>query len=199
MLPTTSSFISGLAGQLRTMTDQGRQRNILPVRPKGTGCLQYQGNEYLNLAGNDSLGLAGNLSLLQKFYTSLEQQDQLIEQFGLGSGASRLMTGSHQQYAQLEEGLARYYDKDRALIFNSGYHINIGLLPVLAQKGDLIFADKLCHASLIDGMRLSQARMIRFPHLDYDRLEQLLQKHHTAPRGSTTTSTSEKKQNIFIV
>ena len=195
---TDNSFIFGLAGQLRTLADQGIQRDILPVRPKGTGCLQYQGNEYLNLAGNDYLGLAGNLPLLKKFYTSLEQQEQLIEQFGLGSGASRLMSGSHEQYAQLEEGLAQYYAKDRALIFNSGYHINIGLLPALTQKGDLIFADKLCHASLIDGMHLSQARMIRFPHLDYDHLEQLLQKHHTAPRGPTA-SARDKKKNIFIV
>ena len=187
-------FTFRLTEQLRALAKQGVQRKILPVQSTGTARLQYQGREYLNLAGNDYLGLASNPALLQEFYTALDQEN-LIEQYGLGSGASRLMTGNHEQYSRLEERLAQYYHKDKALVFNSGYHINIGLLPALAQKGDLILADKLCHASLIDGMRLSEAKMIRYPHLDYDRLEQLLQKHcsgPSAPHGHT-------KQAVFLV
>ncbi|MCI5142258.1 MAG: aminotransferase class I/II-fold pyridoxal phosphate-dependent enzyme, partial [Candidatus Electrothrix sp. ATG1] len=147
-------FISRLTEQLQTLATQGVQRDILPVQPTAPARLQYRDREYLNLAGNDYLGLAGNTKLLQKFYTSLEQEQRsarYITQYGLGSGASRLMTGTHEQYARLEEELARYYHKDRTLVFTSGYHINIGLLPTLAQKGDLILADKLCHASLITG------------------------------------------------
>ncbi|WYD81568.1 MAG: 8-amino-7-oxononanoate synthase [Candidatus Electrothrix gigas] len=184
-------FTYRLTEQLHTLSCQGRQRNLLALQPKGATHLTYQNREYLNLASNDYLGLAGNQDLLRKFYSNLEQK-QNIYQYRLGSGASRLMTGNHVQYNKLERGLARYYHKDRALIFTSGYHINIGLLPALAQKGDLILADKLCHASLLDGMRLSQAKMIRYPHLDYDRLEQLLRKHSSG-------LTAQKKQTIFVV
>ncbi|MCI5227095.1 MAG: 8-amino-7-oxononanoate synthase [Candidatus Electrothrix sp. AX2] len=184
-------FTYRLTEQLHTLSCQGRQRNLFALQPKGATHLTYQNREYLNLASNDYLGLAGNQDLLRKFYSNLEQK-QNIYQYRLGSGASRLMTGNHIQYNKLERGLARYYHKDRALIFTSGYHINIGLLPALAQKGDLILADKLCHASLLDGMRLSQAKMIRYPHLDYDRLEQLLRKHSSG-------LTAQKKQTIFVV
>jgi 8-amino-7-oxononanoate synthase len=171
------------------------QRQLVTVHPKGGACLEHLGRNYLNLAGNDYLGLARNLPLLQKFYANLKHEhltNKHLSLYGLGGSASRLMTGNHEQYAQLEEELARYYHRDKALIFNSGYHINIGLLPALARKGDLILADKLCHASLIDGMRLSGARMVRYPHLDYERLEQLLQKHRSA-------SNDKNKQTIFIV
>ena len=198
---TADPLNSRLTEQLQTLSQQGVQRKLLSVHPQREACLQHQDRTYLNLASNDSLGLASNPDLLHRFYADLEQK-QLAHQhlglYGLGSGASRLMTGNHDQYTQLEEGLARSYQKDKALIFNSGYHINIGLLPALARKGDLIFADKLCHASLIDGMRLSEAKMIRYPHLDYDRLEQLLQKH-SATSTTPSTTTGDKKQAIFIV
>jgi len=188
------SFTFRLTEQLQTLAKQGVRRKILPVQASGFARLRHQGGEFLNLAGNDYLGLAGNPILLQKFYAALEQE-HLVEQYGLGSGASRLMTGNHDQYSRLEEELASLYHKDKALVFNSGYHINIGLLPALARKGDLILADKLCHASLIDGMRLSKAKMIRYPHLDYDRLEQLLKKHCSGP----PVPHGQKKQAVFLV
>ncbi len=187
-------FTFRLTEQLRALAQQGVRREILPVQLMGSARLQHQGRAYLNLAGNDYLGLAGNPTLLQEFYAALEQE-HLVEQYGLGSGASRLMTGNHEQYSRLEEGLAHSYHKDKALVFTSGYHINIGLLPALAQKGDLILADKLCHASLIDGMRLSKAKLIRYPHLDYDRLQQLLQKHCSGPSAPH----GQKKQTVFLV
>ena len=190
------SFTSRLTEQLRTLSAQGVRRNLLSVQPAGPARLQHQGTTYLNLASNDYLGLAGNSHLLREFYAGLEREkrEDIIGQYGPGSGASRLMTGNHEQYSRLEKGLARLYRKEKALVFNSGYHINIGLLPALARKGDLIFADKLCHASLIDGMRLSGARMIRYPHRDYDRLEQLLQKH-----TESIDSSERKEQTVFLV
>ena len=191
---TVDPFTFRVTEQLQTLAKQGVRREILPVQLTGSARLQHEDKEYLNLAGNDYLGLAGNPALLQQFYAALDQEN-LVEQFGMGSGASRLMTGNHEQYSRLEEGLAQYYHKDKALVFNSGYHINIGLLPALAQKGDLILADKLCHASLIDGMRLSGAKMIRYPHLDHDRLEQLLQKHCAGP----PVPHGQKKQTVFLV
>ncbi|XCN75036.1 MAG: 8-amino-7-oxononanoate synthase [Candidatus Electrothrix aestuarii] len=186
-----NSFTCRLTDQLQVLSEQGVRRKMLSVQPTGSASLQHQDVGFLNLASNDYLGLAGDKALLRRFYAALEQEP-FFERYALGSGASRLMTGNHAQYAFLEEGLARVYQKDKALIFNSGYHINIGLLPALARKGDLILADKLCHASLIDGMRLSGAKMIRYPHLDYVSLEKLLQKYRAGGRA-------QKKQTIFIV
>ncbi len=138
--------------------------------------IEVEGQQYLNLAGNDYLGLAGDRQLVQEFYQDMGP-DNLLGRFGPGSGASRLMTGNHTGYQRLEEQLSNLYKTESALVFNSGYHINIGLLPALAGKGDLILADKLCHASLIDGMRLSRARVIRYPHCGYDQVKKLLQRH----------------------
>ncbi len=172
--------------ELRLKEKQGLLRKILPVQAADQGRIQVAGNDFLNLAGNDYLGLAGNRQLIQEFYAGLEPEN-CLELYGPGSGASRLMTGNHAEYHRLEEGLAKLYGADKVLVFNSGYHINIGLLPSLAEKGDLILADKLCHASLIDGMRLSRAKVMRYPHLDYGRIEELLIKNR------------DKYNTIFLV
>ena len=174
--PDSDRLAPRLQEQLQLKEEQGLLRKLLPVQADDHGRIQVAGAQYLNLAGNDYLGLGCNRDLVQEFYSNLAP-DSCLELYGPGSGASRLMTGNHGQYQQLEEVLAELYAVDRTLIFNSGYHINIGLLPALAEKGDLVLADKLCHASLIDGMRLSRARVIRYPHLDYDRVEELLKKN----------------------
>ena len=175
-----------LQKELRLKEKQGLLRKILQVQAADQGRILVAGNDFLNLAGNDYLGLAGNRKLIQEFYAGLEPEN-CLELYGPGSGASRLMTGNHAEYHRLEEGLAKLYSADKVLVFNSGYHINIGLLPALAEKGDLILADKLCHASLIDGMRLSRAKVIRYPHLDYGRIEELLRKNR------------DKYNTIFLV
>ena len=101
--------------------------------------------------------------------------------------SSRLLSGNHPYYKMLEDDLADLYDKEAALVFNSGYHANIGILPALTNKRDLIVADKLVHASIIDGLRLSEAQMIRYKHLDYEHLRSILTHHR------------EEYDNVFIV
>ncbi|RUT72879.1 aminotransferase class I/II-fold pyridoxal phosphate-dependent enzyme [Ancylomarina longa] len=92
-----------------------------------------------------------------------------------GSGSSRLLTGNFKEYELLESELEKLYNKS-ALFFNSGYHANIGILAALTDKDDLILSDKLNHASIIDGMRLSNADSVRFKHLDYVHLENILKR-----------------------
>lgn len=162
-----------LERRLRNFERDGLLRRLVPLAQSGGGRIMVSGASYLNLSGNDYLGLAGNRSLVAEYYRRITP-DSLLELFGPGASASRLMTGNSVLYEQLERKLAGLYGSRRALVFNSGYHGNAGILPVLAEKGDLIIADKLCHASLIDGMRLSRADTIRYRHLDYDHLDTLL-------------------------
>ena len=172
-------FEQRIKARLDDIRSLGLARNLLELGISGEGRVVYQGREYLNLAGNDYLGLAADRDLVAAFYDQINEQT-ILARFGPGSTGSRLMTGNHGINRELEEGLSRLYDPGRVLVFNSGYHANIGILPALARKGDLILADKLCHASLIDGMRLSRAKVIRYPHLDYSRLEALLAQHRKA-------------------
>jgi 8-amino-7-oxononanoate synthase len=163
-----------LEQQLQNLQQAGLLRRLVPLNQSGGGRIVVSGTTYLNLSGNDYLGLAANRHLVSEFYSRISP-DSLLDQFGPGASASRLMTGNSELYHQLEQKLASLYGKERALVFNSGYHGNVGILPVLAGKGDLILADKLCHASLIDGMRLSKADTIRYRHLDYDHLTSILE------------------------
>jgi 8-amino-7-oxononanoate synthase len=175
-----------LREQLDAINQQGQLRHLAPVTHLDQGRIDIDGRQYLNLAGNDYLGLATNRELLQAFFRE-QTDDNLLERYGLGSTASRLMTGNTLPYVLLEEQLRALYQAEAALVFNSGYHINIGILPALSGKQDLILADKLCHASLIDGMRLSRAKVIRYPHLDYPAIEQVL------------TKDRERYRQVFIV
>ena len=135
------------------------------------------GRLMLNLSSNDYLGLATNRELREEFLNTLTP-----ETFLPSSSSSRLLTGNFTIYEELEAELARQFGTEAALIFNSGYHANTGILPAVSDAQTLILADKLVHASLIDGIRLSSARCIRYRHNDLTQLERLLTEHHTAYR-----------------
>ena len=132
-----------------------------------------KGRWMLNLSGNDYLGLAADASLRDVFFQSERAQSQL-----LGSASSRLLTGIFPIYHELENLMLSRFKSEAVLLFNSGYHANIGILPALANKRTLLILDKLVHASLIDGARLSGANYLRYRHNDYEHLESLLQQHH---------------------
>ena len=168
-----SDLHTQLDEQLAAIALEGQRRSLVPVTHLDHGRIEIDSHGFLNLAGNDYLGLATNRELLTAFYRE-QSETNLLDRYGLGSTASRLMTGNTAPYAALERMLADHYRTESALVFNSGYHLNIGILPALAGKQDLILADKLCHASLIDGMRLTRAKVIRYPHLDYRTIDQIL-------------------------
>ena len=147
-----------------------------------------KGNKrYLNLSSNDYLGIAGDLDLHKKFFNSKGINE--LDNIGLGSSSSRLLAGNHKQYEELEGCLSSLYGRE-ALVFSSGYHANTGILPAIAGKGDVIFSDKLNHASIIDGMRLSGAAYYRYRHLDLNHLEDLLKINRDKYRRAVIVSES---------
>ncbi len=178
-----------LEHRIRQIQQDHRLRSLAPLRQLEHGRIVDAGRAYLNLSGNDYLGLAANREMVGQFYQQLNPATMLAT-FGPGAAGSRLMTGNSRLYDLLEKKLAALYGRESCLVFNSGFHGNAGILPALAGKGDLILADKLCHASLIDGMRLSRARTIRYRHLDYAHLAAVLQDKRAAYRQVFVVSES---------
>lgn len=125
----------------------------------------------VDFSSNDYLGLSEHPDIIAA-------SQKALARYGAGSGAARLMSGNHPLHRQLEAATASLKNKEAALVFGSGFMANVGVIPALAERGDTIFADRLCHASIIDGCRLAGARLIRFRHNDIHHLEDLLKKHH---------------------
>lgn len=126
----------------------------------------------INLSSNDYLGLNNDNTLRNEFLDYISKKE-----VKLSAASSRLLTGNDEIYNTLENTIANAYKREACLVYNSGYHANIGILPSVSGKKDLIVADKLVHASIIDGIQLSKAEMVRFNHLDYIHLENILQKN----------------------
>lgn len=163
---------------LDTLQKEGRFRQFKPLSGR-RGCRVNQyGREMLNLTSNDYLGLAGDIALHQEFF-GLMTENNILDQYGLGAASSRLLAGDSVVAHELEDELQAAYSKQSCLLFNSGYHANIGVLPALLGKGDLVLSDKLNHASIMDGMRLCTAAYKRYRHCDYEHLEKLLKTHRT--------------------
>ncbi|WP_321300330.1 8-amino-7-oxononanoate synthase [Marinifilum fragile] len=147
-----NSLLDKYKEELRNLEDSGNLRSLKKISDK---------DFKVNLSSNDYLGVR-------------KKNIPRPKGNAFGSGSSRLLTGNFQEYDMLEAELERLYSRS-ALFFNSGYHANIGILSALSGKGDLILSDKLNHASIIDGIRLSNAENMRFRHLDYKHLETILQ------------------------
>ncbi len=154
--------------ELQELKDNFCNRKLISLKKSGKYIFE-DNKKYLNLSSNDYLGIAEDRKILKNFLK--------IADFSMGSASSRLLTGSSYVYAKLECLLAALYRKDKALIFNSGYHANTGIMSALLSKRDVVFCDKLNHASILDGIKLSEAKMFRYKHLDYEHLEELLQKN----------------------
>ncbi|TNH04266.1 8-amino-7-oxononanoate synthase [Testudinibacter sp. TR-2022] len=159
------------AEQLAQLQQQGQYRTLPDIRHQGKH-IWRDGRKMLNFSSNDYLGLASDNSLKQQFFAQTD-----VGEMALTSSSSRLLTGNFPIYAELESVMASQFQREACLLFNSGYHANIGILPTLADKQTLILADKLVHASLIDGIRLSEADYQRYRHNDYAHLQQLLEKN----------------------
>ena len=166
------NLLNNYAAKLDELKQQGNLRQFTTNLQDGRN-IQINHQSMLNLSSNDYLGLASNLHLREQFFDETPNEHRIMS-----SSSSRLLTGNFPEYEQLENSLSDAFHGRAALLFNSGYHMNIGILPALSDSKTLILADKLVHASLIDGIRLSTAKYLRYRHNDLNHLIQLLQKYH---------------------
>jgi len=151
--------------------EENRQLRLLPnINSKSDGKITVDGREFVNFASNDYLGLSTKTELRHEFLQNFD--------YSLSSASARLLTGSSPEFSELEKTVATLFGKEAALVFNTGYQANLGVVSALIDKGDVVFSDKLNHASIIDGMQLSKGKFggdfFRYKHLDYENLENLL-------------------------
>ena len=144
-------------------------RQLRIVESPSDTTITIEGRRFISMASNNYLGLANHPMVNRAAI-------EAIEQWGVGAGAARLMSGSMTPHHQLERDLSRFKQVEAALIFGTGYTTNLGLIPALIDRDGLILADRYCHASLIEACRLSKARLRVFHHNDVGHLEKLLKK-----------------------
>src|SRR5438093_4176463 len=153
--------------RLHQLEEQHLLRRLQLIDSEPGPIVTIEGCRVILMASNNYLGLATHPKLKHAAVSATER-------FGVGSGASRLVSGTLPPHQELETALARFKSVEAALVFTSGYLANIGLIPALIGSGGLILADRLSHASLIDGCKLSGADLRIFRHRDTDQLRTLL-------------------------
>ncbi len=161
-------------------------RQIRNICAKEGKYITIDDKKYLNLSSNDYLGLSTDKNLVEEFLNQTKDSKEFL----FSSASARLLTGSSTVYTKLELKIASLYSKEAALLFNTGYQCNLGVVSALMGKGDVIFCDKLNHASIIDGIKLSGADFHRYRHLDYEHLEELLKKHRSSHKKAIIISES---------
>lgn len=153
--------------ELASLREQNLYNNIRTLESEQGAWVVIGGRRMLNMCSNNYLGFAADSRLK-------EAAKRAIDQFGVGPGAVRTIAGTMSIHVQLERELARFKKAEATIVWQSGFNANLGTIPVLVGRGDVIYSDGLNHASIIDGCRLSRAEIKAFPHLDYQALEETL-------------------------
>ena len=174
----TAGFIHD---ELQALKSTSLYRRLRSVAGDQGPTLTVDGRAVLNFSSNNYLGLANHPALR-------EAAIDAIARYGCGSGASRLISGNMTLHEELEIKLAQLKGTEASLVFNSGFQANTGIIPSLIGEGDVVFSDALNHASIIDGCRLSRAKIVVYQHCDVDQLEHGL-KH--VPRSSRSLIVTE--------
>jgi 8-amino-7-oxononanoate synthase len=156
------------AEELEALRERALDRHLREISSAQGPEVEIAGRRFINFSSNDYLGLANDPRLR-------EAATSAIDKFGVGAGASRLISGTQSPHLRLEGALAKWKGTEAALCFTSGYTAALGTIPSLVNKNDVILLDKLCHASLIDGAKLSGAVLRVFPHNQLRKLESLLE------------------------
>ncbi len=175
-------FINFLVKELNKIKDENRYRFLREISSKPDEKIILNGKEVLNLCSNNYLGLSGHPELIKA-------EIEYAEKYGCGSTGSRLITGTMTPHLELEEAVAKLKGTEKAVIFNTGYMANIGIIDALTDKNDVIFSDELNHASIVDGCRISKAKKIIYKHCDLNNLEDLLKREKLAKKKLIVTDT----------
>lgn len=154
-----------LAEQITELQDQGLYNHIRTIESPMDGRIKINGEEVLNFCANNYLGLANH----PRLKTAAKQA---IDDYGIGPGAVRTIAGTMSLHDQLEERLAQFKGVEATVTLQSGFTANLATIPALVGRGDVIFSDRLNHASIIDGCRLSRAKIVAYEHNDIDDLRQ---------------------------
>lgn len=170
----------GIREQLADLRQQGLFRELKTLSSPQQPIVVKEGREYLLLASNSYLGISTHPELMAA-------AQQAIAQYGTGSGGSRLISGNCLLHEELERALADFKNTEAAIVFNTGYMANLGVISSLAGSGDVIFSDELNHASIIDGCKLSRAKVVVYRHCDLGHLEVLLAGTSTTGRKLIVT------------
>ncbi len=172
---------SELSDELEKLRRGDLLRRLSVLDRGGSGCtVELGGRTLVNFAGNDYLGLSVHPEVIKA-------SREALEHYGLGAGASRLMSGTFRVHRRLENDLAGFFGTESALVFSSGYLANLAVLGSLAEESDVLLLDRRCHASLIDAARLSRARFRVFAHNDVDASAKLLARYADARRRFIVT------------
>jgi len=155
--------------ELEKLKSRGLYRTLRTVEGPTGRTVRIDGRDFLCFCSNNYLGLAGDARLI-------EAAREAAERYGCGSGASRLVSGTLEIHRELERRIASFKGKEAAILFPTGYMANVGAIPALAGEDDLVIVDRLDHASIIDGCRLSRARMLVYGHGDLEAMEKILEK-----------------------
>ena len=148
-----------------------------PQGPK----IAFGDKEYINFSSNDYLGLSNHPSVIAGAMKALEE-------YGFGAGASRLLSGGTALHKQLEERITKFKGTESALVFNSGYAANTGIIPAISDENTSLFSDEFNHASIIDGCRLSAAKTLVYRHQDLTHLEDLMKRDGSGKKIVITDS-----------
>ncbi len=170
------SFDEFLQSSLQTIKEENLYRTLKTIHSPQGPEVALDGKTYINFSSNDYLGLANHPAVHQAYADGLAS-------YGVGSGASRLICGNFEPQESLEKALALFKQAESALVFSTGYATALGTLTALLTKVDTVIMDKLCHASLIDGVKLSGATLRIFPHNDLGHAEKLIIQSQTKGTG----------------
>src|SRR5438876_4924693 len=170
--------------QLEALRARSLERKLRETGSAQGPEVQIAGRRLINFSSNDYLGLAGDSRLRNAAIGT-------IKEFGVGAGASRLVSGTQSPHLRLESALAKWKGTEAALCFSSGYAAALGTIPALVGHGDVILLDKLCHASLIDAAKLSGSVLRVFPHNHLGKLESHLAWAHREHAGKRVLIVTE--------